>query len=353
MKTKSIILAVFALAATLAGCLTPQQQSEITGIITNIVVTVRTNGPGPVVVSPTNDPGPVVSTNVVNVATNTPAPLPVNSAQAHAKMFSLAAGCPFKETINAIGTSALGWSTIHGKSWENDFREWWLDKMQAEGSDTLVYLVENSYHSAPVLAMCLADMQHPEDGRHMVPSEGWYDRSVAHGVTKHIAIMRDSPDTKVSISEAAVVELIAAYNGHRWKEVIYSTGLETKRNTSAADAARLVGWFRAHCKNRVIVGDQSPDYLLSVLALCDADAWLEQPTHPTQQPMTLAGLPAYLADLDRLAKYISGKRGSTIEAARLRVWAGEWLGADQATCREITSRILAAGFNCAGGGVYK
>lgn len=259
-----------------------------------------------------------------------------NSAQIKAAMFLDATGSPFSETINRGVTSPQGWALCHGKSWENDFRRDILQRLKAAGSDTLVYLVDSTYRNAPVLAMCLADMTHPDDGHHMVADEGWYDDCLAAGVVRHIAILRDSPDSSVAVARQSVVDLVQAYDGARWKEVIYLTGLESKRNTTVEQTVQLVKWFRIECKNRVVVGDQSPDYLLAVAAQCDAELWLEQPTHPTQQPLTLATADAYLASLARLAAKVGAGK----------VWAGEWWAASLADRRTITAQILAAGYNC-------
>lgn len=265
-----------------------------------------------------------------------PTPEPAGSAQVKAAMFVDAAGSPFKETISNGVTSPQGWALCHGQSWENDYRIDILRRLKAAGSRWLVYIVDGAYRNAPVLAMCLADMQHPEDGRHMVSDEGWFDRSIAAGVDSHIAIFRDSPGSAVPITEQSVINLIAAYKGARWKEVIFLVGLETKRNTTAEQAAQIVQWFRAHCTHRVIVGDQSVDFLLDVANRCNADLWLEQPSHPTQQPLTSLTAGGYLDLLGKLAAAVGASK----------VWAGEWWAASKTDRQDITRRILSAGYHC-------
>ncbi len=252
-------------------------------------------------------------------------------------MFVDAAGSPYGETINLGVTSPQGWAGCHGKSWENGYRADILQRLQAAGSRWLAYIADKAYRGNVVLELCLADRVHPDvPGKHMVPDEGWFERCSARGVDSHIVFLRDSPDSGVGINEQAVIDLVDAYTGTRFKEVIFGTGLETKRNTTAAQAAQLVKWFRAHTKSRVLVGDQSPDFLLQVAALCDAELWLEQATHPTQQPLTLATAPAYLASLQRLAAKVGPGK----------VWAGEWWAKAKADRQAITRQILAAGYNC-------
>ncbi len=268
-----------------------------------------------------------------------PAPTPV-TGQIKAAMFVDAAGSPYSEVINLGVTSLQGWAMAHGKSWENPYRVDGLARQRAAGSDTLIYIVDKSYNpvTSSVLAMCLADMGHPENGRHADPSEGWYDRCVAQGIVRHVAILRDSPDTGVAINEKAVTDLIYAYHGSRWKEVIYSTGLETDRNTTADQTVQLIKWFHVHApNNRIVVGSAKVDFLLAVAGkVSDVELWLEQQSHPTQQPLTLATAPGYISLLDKLAAKVGAGK----------VWAGEWWAKSVADRRTITRQILAKGYNC-------
>ena len=269
---------------------------------------------------------------------------PVATGLTRASMFVDAAGSKFNETINLGVTSPQGWALCHGKAWENEYREDILNRLQEAGGDTLVYLVDKAYRGAVVLEMCLADRTHPEDGRHMVQSEGWYDRSVAHGIIRHVAVLRNSPDTGVGVNEQAVIDLVDAYTGTRFKEVIFSTGLETKRNTSIDQTVQLCNWFKKHApKNRIVVGDQSKDFLLAVASkVSGIELWLEQATHPTQQPLTVDSAKAYLADM----RILADKVGTS------KVWAGEWWARTKVERLTITNQILSAGYNC-GCGQFK
>lgn len=291
---------------------------------------------------PTPAPAPIPTPTPVPTPTPTPTPAPVSvptsSTLIHASMFVDASGSPYGETINRGVTSPQAWASCHGKGWENGYRDDILTRLQAAGSDTLVYIVDKYYRNAPVLAMCLADMGHPDDGHHADPSEGWYDRSIAKGVKRHIAIFRDSPDTGVSVSEQAVKEFVGYYKGSRF-EVLFMTGLETNRNSGATpdQTAQVCRWMKAYApKNRIIVGSSQPDYLLAVAGKVDGiELWLEQADSLMATPLTLATAPAYLASLDKLAAKVGTNK----------VWAGEWWCSKVEDLRAITNQIILRGMN--------
>lgn len=271
----------------------------------------------------------------------TPAPVPVPvpaSSQIKAAMFLDATGCPYKETINTGVTSPQAWASSHGKSWENGYRADILDRLQAAGSDTLVYIVDG-YFGDPktsVLAMCLADMGHPDDGRHADQSEGWYTRSIAKGIKRHIAILRDSPDTKVPATKQSVVNLVAYYKGSRF-DVIYLTGLESNRNRTVAQTVQDVKWLQELAPGkRVVAGSSDPNYLLAVAdGAPGVELWLEQADSLMAKPLTTATAPAYLTSLDKLAAKVGAGR----------CWAGEWWCVNKADRIAVTKQILAKGYN--------
>ena len=308
-------------------------------VVTNIIngQTVITTNAVPVT--------PPASTNA-QPATNAP---PITAGGSKAALFVDASGSTFSETINSGATSGLNWVSCHGKSWENDYRADLLNRLNAAGSRWLVYIVDSHMPaSSPVLRMCIADMEHPADGHHMVADEGWYERSIAKGVDSHIAILQDSPDSGVPYSQQASVDLVAAYKGTRYREVCYMTGLETKRNNTVAQAAQRAKWLQAAAPGkRVIVGDQSADFLLAVAdASPGVELWLEQAApggNPINRPLTAATKSAYLADLARLAAKVGASK----------TWAGEWFMASVADARAFSSEVLALGYNCAGRGQFK
>jgi hypothetical protein len=285
---------------------------------------------------------PIPAPVPVPVPIPTPMPVPATN-QIKAAMFVDGANSKYPETCNTGVTSLQSWVLAHGKSWEDPYREDGLDRLQAAGSRWLVYIVDGVYNpvSKSVLAMCLADMGHPDDGRHAVPSEGWYDRCIAHGVDSHIAILRNSPGSNVPPTEQAVKDLIAAYKGNRWKEVVYCTGLETDRNTTVDQTASLCVWFKGYApKNRVLVGSQSVDFLLTVAdKVTGIMVGLEQAApggNPCSKPLTLATAPAYIALLDRLAAKVGASN----------VAALEWWAKSVEDRRAITKMILAKGYSC-------
>ena len=287
--------------------------------------------------TPTTTP-PVVVPPVVTPPITQPVTPPATGTGSKAVLFT---------DHNGTATSSLEYAIIHGTATENKKRTQMLEDIQASGSPWLVFIVDKFLpESNPVLRMCLAGMPSPVDGHYMSPPEGWMDQCAAKGINRVIAIYRDSPDSGVTISEASVKSMIAAFAGSKWLEIVFSTGLETKRNTSLAETVKIVNWFHANCTNRIVVGDQSADWLLSVLnAGATFEPWLEQAApggSPISVPLTSATKGAYLADLARLAAKVGA--GKT--------WAGEFWLASKAERYSFTQELLALGYNVAGGARY-
>jgi len=378
---RRVFLLTFAIAALAAmlptvplmtGCITINTNDVIyyvTSVVNGVTNIWTTNVP-PAVVTPTNPP-PVTPTNPPPVVPTNP---PAVSGLGCAAMFVDATGSTYTETINTGVTSPQAWAACHGKGWENQYREDILNRLQAVKSKYLVFIVDKWLPlSNPVLRMCLTDMVHPDiPGKHMVPEEGWYERCAAHGITGQIGILRDSPDTGVAISEQAVKDFVAAWKETRYNPVHFMPGLECKRNTSVTDTARQVGWFHAACTNRIIVGDQSVDFLSQVIDATggNVEVWKEQDTFPLSSvhklyyslglssvkpvkihgrlgaPLSDSSFSAYKAQLEQLAQKLKTKLNISIEQARKKVWAGEWWASTKAKRIQYTQDLLAAGFNC-------
>ena len=260
----------------------------------------------------------------------------------HASMFVPAAGCPLGSTINTGVSGSLAWAQCHGQSKENEYRDWLLDQLQAAGVDTMAYIVDG-YLGDPatsVLAMCLSDMGHPSDGHHADQTEGWYTRCVAHGITRQIAILRDSPDTKVPATKDSVARLVAYYKNSRF-DVVYLTGLECNRNRTAAQTIQDVKWLQELAPGkRIVAGSADPAYLLSVAnGAPGVELWLEQPDSLMARPLTVDTIGTYCMSLNKLA----------LKVGAGRVWAGEWWAVSAADRKQFTQTFKDAGYNICGG----
>ena len=279
-------------------------------------------------------PGPVVTP---------PAPTtPVTGAkQIRAALFVDAKGCALQMACNSGFSGPLAWAQSHGHSGEDAYREWLLDAVQATGADTMPYIVD-SYFGDPqtsVIAMCLADMGHPTDGHHADQAEGWYDRCIAHGITRQIAILRDSPTTNTPATRQSCERLVAYYRGSRL-DVIYLTGLESNRNRTVAQTAQDARWLmELDPGKRVVAGSADPQYLLDIAAAAPGvELWLEQPESLMAHLMTSAGMGTYCMSLNKLA----------LKVGAAKVWAGEWCAKTIAERKEFTKTLLEAGYNVGG-----
>jgi hypothetical protein len=165
-------------------------------------------------------------------------------------------------------------------------------------------------------------------------------RSIAAGVTRHIAILRDSPDTKVPATKDSVARLVAYYKNSRF-DVIYLTGLECNRNRTVAQTVQDVKWLQELAPGKcVVAGSADHDYLLSVAdGAPGVELWLEQPDSLMAHPLTNATANSYMTSLDMLANKVGAAK----------TWAGEFWMTSAADRKAFSARVLAAGYNCGGG----
>ena len=331
------IISVLILASP--GCIT--LPSQITDQLINPPVSPATNITPPVVTPPVVTP-PAATTTVVT-----------SSAQWHGVMFYPATpgAVPWSSTINHGVCSLQSYASSHGNAWENDYRLDGFGHIKAFDGDTMVYIADKWLAGADKVElrakrakprMFLCDQGSPVDGHHISDAENFVAIGLKYGIKRHVVVLRDSPESGITpgLFEAQVKELATAYATAR-VEWALMTGLETKRNTAIADAARQVKLVQQYApKARCIVGDQSADFLLQVLAQAPGvELWLEQDApggSPVTVPLTSATAPAYLASLGKLAAKVGAGK----------VWAGEWWTADESTRLNITAQILAAGMNC-------
>ena len=321
--------------------------------VADYTIVVVTNSP-----TPPNPPDP-------------PTPPPTNGPVSTMRigMFQDSTGSKYPAECNLKATSPMGFRYVHGKSYENDFRLDILDRMQATKCNTIPVLFDGMDVSNIVLDMCIHDRSHPEDGRHMVQDEGWYERCAAHGVLNQILVFRDSPDSRLSVSKASVQRTVDAFHGSRFKKT-YLTGFETKRNNTIDQAAQTVLWFNELDPSvECWVGDQSMDFLLAVKAKLPnthVRLWLEQPTHPTQDPLAVRFMNFFrrpvpiarhthvlsqpLGSAQTTQVYLNEMaRGAAVVGAS-NIVAGEWFANDKATRIRLTQQFESYGYICGGGG---
>ena len=337
-------------------------------VVTNLPPWVVTNLPPPVVV--TNAPTPVVTNVPGPVVTNTP--VPVASGRVLGVMFmqQKIPKAPWitvsaKHYISGfrlgmyrfglhrlIGDNGSLWpdstqayARSHGTSWENDYRQWIVKAVSGWGGNAVVYFADR-LSGAIELEMFLCDTASPVDGHHINNAENsavWLRNA---GITTDIIVLTDSPppwNTPGGSMDKYIADIAKAYASARNRKHYWNIGLECDRNplTSVQGCQNIAAIIRKYEPNaQIIVGSQSLDFLNQIV---DADGtlmpWKEQDGHPIFNSLTQATAVNYANQLESLAQRVSKKLGISIEAARLRVWAGEWY-AQTPTDRIAISKML-------------
>ncbi len=350
------VLFVASVLFCLPGCMTPQQQTEVIGAISNAVADVvnhnPSNGPTPVVV-PTNAPAPVVVPMPTDPATNAPGPTPVTGAAWRGCLFTKPTA--FENSNGAA--SQMNYRGSHGEgAKENDDRKAMVRAVAAMGGNVTAYIIGKSNRVRnDVLDLCLCGRKHPDGTRWLniqepTPEHGevdwamWAARDL--GITHHLAWIWND-DNSMPVTEATVIAAVATYAGTRlgMENVAFGVCLESNEIMPAQQAAQALAWIRkAAPQSRAVVGSSSADYLLSVAALAPAGCyyWLE--AEASGNPITDPCNPGNLR-----AKILNKSDKVAAKVGKSRVICGELWGATDADRLENTRLIEAAGYECGSG----
>ena len=253
-------------------------------------------------------------------------------------------------------SSQLDYRGCHGKPNENAVRMDMLQCVKNWGGNTLIYIRGEFGRQMVDLDGCLngrkmtSGLYYPV--RAPTASSGEVDWAMwakgAYGIEKHVCFIWND-NQSVPFTENIVSEAVASYDGCRlgMENIMFGVCLETNEpqvmpNPNTAVIA--LGWIRKYApQSPMVVGSANEDYLIAVGSKnSEAYLWLEQRSHPVNEPLTRSTFPAYLASLKRIAA----------KCGKVRTIPGEWWAASATDVKWMTDQLLSAGFSFLGSGKY-